>query len=82
MKATWQVQEAKAELSALIAAAQDSPQVITRRGEPVAVVISFERFAHLSVRENRETLFDFFRTWPDFEVPKRDPSDFGRDVTF
>jgi hypothetical protein len=25
---------------------------------------------------------DFFRTWPELEVPQRDRSDFGRTVEF
>lgn len=81
MKTDWQVQEAKAELSAVIQAAQRAPQVITRRGEPVAVMLSIAKYKELSASENRPTLFDFLRTWPEVEIPERDKYDFGRDVT-
>jgi prevent-host-death family protein len=81
MKTEWQVQEAKAELSAVIKAAQKEPQVITRHGEPVAVVLSYAQYDGLRSREMRPRLFDFLRTWPEFEVPERDRTDFGRDVT-
>ena len=37
---TWSVREARKEFAALLAAADDQPQTILRRGEPVAVVIA------------------------------------------
>lgn len=77
----WQVQEAKAELSALIQAAQTAPQIITRHGQPVAVVLSYAQYDLVRQREGRESLFSFLRGWPDFEVPARDRTDYGRDVT-
>ncbi len=80
MKAEWQVQEAKAELSAVIKAAQKEPQVITRHGKPVAVVLSYEQYDSLRQLKARPRLFDFLRTWPEFEIPERDQTDFGRDV--
>lgn len=76
----WQVQEAKAELSAVINAAQTSPQVITRHGEPLAVVLSYVQFEDLQRREGRPPLFSFLRTWPGFAAPERDATDYGRDV--
>ncbi len=27
---------------------------------------------------SKKYLFDFFRAWPEFEVPERDPYDLGR----
>jgi prevent-host-death family protein len=40
--ATWQLQEAKNRLSALIDAVEDgSDQIVTRHGEPVAVVVPY-----------------------------------------
>jgi prevent-host-death family protein len=82
VKSEWQVQEAKAELSALIKAAQDVPQVITRHGEPIAVVISYAKYDLLR-REHTEhrSLFSLLRSWPKIEIPERDRSDTGRDVT-
>jgi prevent-host-death family protein len=80
VKSEWQVQEAKAALSTLIKAAQDAPQVITRHGEPVAVVLSYARYNLMRRQENRPSLFSLLRSWPEFEIPQRDGSDFGRDI--
>lgn len=81
VKSEWQVQEAKAELSALIKAAQEVPQIITRHGEPVAVVLSHAKYDQLRQNEGvRQSLFSFLRSWPEFEIPERDRSDFERDV--
>ncbi|MBP7865040.1 MAG: type II toxin-antitoxin system prevent-host-death family antitoxin [Acidobacteria bacterium] len=45
MKKAWQVQEAKARLSELISrAGSEGPQVITRHGKEVVVVVSVEEF--------------------------------------
>jgi prevent-host-death family protein len=82
MKSVWQVQEAKAELSALIKAAQAGPQIITRHGTAVAVLLSYTEYQQLQGRNERPSLLDFFRTWPELEVPQRDRSDFGRTVKF
>lgn len=45
----WQVQEAKQRFSALVQRAlAEGPQVVTRRGEPVVVVISAETYRQLT----------------------------------
>jgi prevent-host-death family protein len=81
VKSQWQVQEAKAELSALIKAAQELPQIITRHGEPVAVVLSYVKYDRLRRNEAaRQPLFSFLRSWPEFEIPERDHADFERDL--
>jgi prevent-host-death family protein len=41
----WQVAEAKAKLSELLAKAVTGPQTIERRGKPVAVVVGIEAYA-------------------------------------
>lgn len=81
MKSDWQVQEAKAELSALLQAAQASPQVITRHGSPFAVVLSYTDYQRLKGHASRPRLVDFFRAWPELEISERDATDFGRDVS-
>lgn len=62
-RVTWQVQEAKQRLSEVLRAAESGrPQVITRRGEDVAVVIdiaSYRRLAGVQVE-----LADFLRQGP------------------
>nr|WP_297422305.1 type II toxin-antitoxin system Phd/YefM family antitoxin [uncultured Actinotalea sp.] len=63
---SWQVQEAKQRLSEVLRAAErGEPQVITRHGEDVAVVIdigSYRRLAGVQVE-----LADFLRHGPDFD---------------
>ncbi len=76
----WQVQKAKSELSAVLKAAQEGPQVITRHGEPVAVVLSYVEYEALRLRDGRQPLLSFLRSWPEFEVPRRDETDYGRDI--
>ena len=48
---TWQVQEAKQRFSELVQRVLDEgPQVVTRRGEEVAVVVSAEEYQRLTGR--------------------------------
>jgi prevent-host-death family protein len=48
MATLWQVQEAKQRFSELIRAAQsDGPQVVTRHGQEIAVVIDIVEYRHL-----------------------------------
>jgi prevent-host-death family protein len=45
MKATWQIQTAKAQLSEVVArCTQDGPQTITKHGRPVAHLISHQDY--------------------------------------
>jgi prevent-host-death family protein len=44
---TWQVQEAKQRLSEVLRAAEESPQVITRHGRDVAVVVDIALYRRL-----------------------------------
>ncbi|MBV9270339.1 MAG: type II toxin-antitoxin system Phd/YefM family antitoxin [Candidatus Eremiobacteraeota bacterium] len=78
--AKWQVQRAKAEFSALIHAAEGTPQIITRHGDPVAVVLSYTEYETLQERGRRPRLAEFLKSWPDFSIPPRDTADYGRDV--
>jgi antitoxin Phd len=42
---TWQIQEAKARFSELLrASVEDGPQTVTRRGIPLAVLVSMEQW--------------------------------------
>jgi prevent-host-death family protein len=89
MSARWNVAAAKAELSLVLKNAQREPQVIERRGEPVAVIVGIDEYNRLREGERRA------RQWKDFlelsaalraeggvelEVPKRRarPSPFAR----
>lgn len=62
----WQVQEAKQRFSELIRTAQiDGPQIVTRHGEQIAVVIEISEYRHL---QGQSTEFkDYLRGGPDFE---------------
>jgi len=67
--ATWQLQEAKAKLSEVIAAAKDhGPQVITQRGVKAAVVQSFDSWEQ-SQQPKKPTLLEILRCGPYFEIP-------------
>lgn len=71
---TWQVQDAKARFSELLSATlRDGPQVVSRRGHEVAVVIPVEEWRRLR-RASRPTLKDLLLApTPRFEdiVPER-----------
>lgn len=59
----WQLQEAKNKLSQLIDdAVQSGPQLITRRGAEVAIVLSYEDYQKLVGPSQK--LSDFFRNSP------------------
>ena len=61
----WQVQEAKQRFSELLRAVKDGPQVVTRHGEEIAVVIDIEEYHRL--KGDVEDFKDFLRSGPDFE---------------
>ena len=62
----WQLQDAKQRLSQLIRQAQEEgPQVLTRRGEEVAVVLSAEAYRQLS--GSRGDFKSFLAEGPDLD---------------
>lgn len=73
----WSVADAKARLSELLDTVDDDgPQVISRRGRPVAVLVSMEEWER---RRNRKgTLADFLASAPvgdeDLEIGRVDIS--------
>ena len=63
MAVTWPLQEAKNKLSEVInRAAASGPQVVTRHGERVAVIVSAREFDRLS--GPRLSLWQYLRTAP------------------
>jgi prevent-host-death family protein len=59
----WQFQEAKNKLSEVVnLALKKGAQIITRRGEEVAVVISFSDYKKL--QKSRSSLFSFMQESP------------------
>jgi antitoxin Phd len=70
----WQLQEAKARFSELVQKAiEDGPQTVTRRGQPVVVVLSAEQFELMKKRQI--DLKDLLRSapWHELEI-ERDKS--------
>jgi antitoxin Phd len=70
----WQLQEAKAKFSELVQKAIDEgPQTVTRRGEPVVVILSAEQFELMEKRQIN--LKDLLQSapWHELEI-ERDKS--------
>ena len=63
MLQTWQLQEAKNKLSRVIEdAIHRGPQIITRRGTEVAIVLSMDEYRKITAR--KEKLSEFFSQSP------------------
>jgi len=62
MAETWQLQDAKSRFCELVDKVRTGPQFITRRGKPVAVVISEAEYDKLSAK--KIDILDFFRSSP------------------
>ncbi len=63
----WQLQEAKQRFSELVRRAlEEGPQVVTRRGEEVVVIVGAQEFDRLSRGE--EDFKDFLLLAPDLEA--------------
>lgn len=78
----WQVQEAKQRFSEVLRNAHDEgPQIITRHGEEVAVVIDMSEYR--KTRAQKVDFHDFLLAGPsldDLDIER--PLDEGRDVGF
>lgn len=63
MVRVWPLYEAKNKFSELVNTALDQgPQVVTRRGEEVVVILSRDEFSRL--KKSEPSLVDFFRSSP------------------
>ncbi len=82
MTHTWQLQEAKNKFSRVVENALNSgPQIITRRGVEVAIVLSYAEYQRMLA--SRQRLSEFFRESPLVGVEldiTRDTSDARDDV--
>jgi len=79
--AEWQLQEAKNRLSQVIEEARHGqPQTITLRGEPAAVVVSFDKYQELT--RPKTLLSQFFRESPlqKVELDLERSRDTGREI--
>ena len=76
---SWQLQEAKQKFSELVRRAlKDGPQVVTRRGEEIVVVVPAEEFRRLT--GDKPDFKEFLMSAPDLSVldlerPKEMPRD-------
>lgn len=83
MVRVWQIQEAKNKLSEMVEEAiQHGPQVISRRGAEIAVVLSYEEY--LTLKKSKTNLAQFFLESPlrgsGLDL-KRDRRPAGRDIS-
>jgi prevent-host-death family protein len=63
MAGTWQLQEAKNKLSKVVdEAIRQGPQIITRHGVEVAIVLSYDEYRRIIA--SQEKLSDFFQNSP------------------
>jgi prevent-host-death family protein len=60
MSSRWNVASAKAELSRVLERARKAPQIIEKRGEPVAVVVGVGEYRRLVERERRSERWKSF----------------------
>ena len=65
MTTPWQVQDAKQHFSELLRASHSQPQVVTRHGREVAVVVDIEEYRRLT--GNRLEFSEFLRHGPTFD---------------
>jgi prevent-host-death family protein len=77
---SWQVQEAKQRFSEVLRQAHtDGPQIVTRHGEEIAVVVNIEEYRHL--RAARLDFKEFLCSGPDLsELDIRRSGDVARSV--
>ena len=69
----WQLQEAKQRFSELVRHARaEGPQVVTKHGEEVAVVVSIEEYRRLA--EELPSFKEFLLTAPDLDALEIDRS--------
>lgn len=62
----WQVQEAKQRFSELLRVAHvDGPQIVTRHGREIAVVIDIDDYRH--IKGEVADFKDYLQSGPDFE---------------
>ena len=78
---TWQLQEAKSKFSQVVKQAlTEGPQIVTRHGEEVVVVLAVDEYRRLTVPQ--PTLFDLLLNSPlrgsGLEI-MRDRTDVGRE---
>ncbi|MDR0330657.1 MAG: type II toxin-antitoxin system Phd/YefM family antitoxin [Chitinispirillales bacterium] len=77
----WQLQEAKTKFSELVKQTQLAPQTITVHGEPIAVIVSIQKYRNLV--EPKQGIHEFLSASPLSDVQlrfSRNPSTTLRDI--
>jgi prevent-host-death family protein len=79
---SWQLQEAKQKFSELVRRTlEEGPQVVTRHGEEVVVVVPVEEFRRMSKDGEKMDFKEFLMSAPDLSVLDLErPKEFPRDV--
>jgi antitoxin Phd len=80
---SWQLQEAKQKFSELVRRTlEEGPQVVTRHGEEVVVVVPVEEFRRMSKDGEKKMDFkEFLMSAPDLSVLDLErPKAFPRDI--
>ena len=79
---SWQLQEAKQKFSELVRRTlEEGPQVVTRHGEEVVVVVPAEEYRRTS--GEKMDFKEFLMSAPEgleLIIPERPPNDFPREV--
>jgi len=79
----WQLQEAKAKLSHVIALAQSQgDQTITRHGKRAGIIVSPERYDKLTGATDRPSLIEALLAcpkYPEFRIPRHKNDVVGRE---
>ena len=81
MKREWALQDAKNRFSEVINhALQEGPQIVTRRGDETAVLLSMRDYRELAAPDGN--LVDFFRSSPlvGVDLQFKRAADYGREV--
>ena len=74
----WQVQEAKQRFSEVLRAAESEPQIVTKHGEEVAVVIDMAQYRRL--RGEQMSFIDYLTWGPKVDVDLDAVIDWSREL--
>jgi antitoxin Phd len=79
---SWQLQEAKQKFSELVRRTlEEGPQVVTKHGEEVVVVVPVEEFRRMSKDGEKMDFKEFLMSAPDLSVLDLErPKEFPRDI--
>ena len=79
---SWQLQEAQQRFSELVRRTlEEGPQVVTKHGEEVVVVVSVEEFRRMSRNDEKMDFKEFLLSGPDLSVLDLErPEELPRDI--